>query len=365
MKKTLLITFAALASSIVSANGNNTGTVYTETNNASANTILTFNRKADGTLQQGDSYATGGVGTGSGLGNQGALSIDGSNLIAVNAGSNSISVFTIGSRRLVLTDVANSGGTRPISVTQSRRLVYVLNAGTAQDPANIQGFFLTPNGKLVQIPSATMLLSTATPNPAQIQFSPDGRSLVVTEKGTNRVDLFELDAFGIPQSASYNSSNGTTPFGFDFDSRGRIFVAEAFAGMANASAMSSYRVDRQDDLLTISPSIPTTETAACWTLVSKDSRFAYTTNAGSGSVSGYRIGSNGALTLLNADGVTASTGQGSAPIDLASDNRGRFLYVLTNGAHAVMSYRINSNGSLTKIDEDGGLPAGLSGLVAR
>src|SRR5712692_4872614 len=48
-------------------------TVFTMSNATSGNTVLTYARNADGTLSQVASFATGGLGVGHGLENQGAL----------------------------------------------------------------------------------------------------------------------------------------------------------------------------------------------------------------------------------------------------------------------------------------------------
>jgi 6-phosphogluconolactonase (cycloisomerase 2 family) len=75
--------------------------------------------------------------------------------------------------------------------------------------------------------------------------------------------------------------------------------------------VSSYLVSANGALQVVSPAVPTTETAACWVVVTNDGRFAYTANAGSGSVSGLAIAFDGSLRLLDADGQTGVTGAGS------------------------------------------------------
>ena len=364
MKKPLLISALALVVSSAFASG---GAVYTLSNQVAGNQILSFDRTDDGKLTPGPAINTGGLGTGSGLGNQNAIVLSNDNrfLFAVNAGSNNVSVFKFRGNTPELIDLEPALGVRPISITQHGKWVYVLNAGDATHAAGIQGFWLNNSGDLEPLAGASGALSTAQPGPAQIQFNTAGDSVVVTEKGTNLVDVFSLDKHGYPTSASYNPANGITPFGFDFDNKGRLFVAEAFGGGANASALSSYKFGVGNDLQVVTGSAPTTETAACWAVVTKDGKFVYTTNAGSGTVSGYRIANEGSVSLLNGDGVTASTGAGSAPIDIANSLNGRFIYVLGGGAHSIFTYRVLSNGQLEAIDVDGGLPVGTNGLAAR
>src|SRR5690606_29023509 len=95
------------------------GAVYVLGNAAMNNEVLVFDRSPDGTLTAAGAFATGGAGTGAGLGSQGALvlSENGRWLVAVNAGSDEISVFRVRQDGLELTDTEASGGQMPISVT--------------------------------------------------------------------------------------------------------------------------------------------------------------------------------------------------------------------------------------------------------
>lgn len=338
------------------------GAVFTATNAASGNEVLAFDRLADGRLAPAGRAATGGVGTGGGLGNQGALALsrDQRWLLVVNAGSDSVSVFDA-DRRLRLVDVEGSGGVRPISVTESRGVVYVLNAGSD----SIAGFRLSRAGRLRPIPGATRGLSTTGTAPAQIAFSPEGDTLVVTEKATNRIVTFEVDRDGVAGEALAQDSNGATPFGFGFGKRGELLVSEAFGGAPGASATSSYDLDRHGVLTTLSASVATNQTAACWLAVTPSGRFAYVTNFGSGSISGYRIDAEGRIERLDADGRTGVTGEGSGPIDLAIPGSGRYLYSLNGGARSIGVFRVARDGSLVALPFFEGLPSGLNGLASR
>src|SRR2546428_1752114 len=95
------------------------GAVYTITNQLAGNAVAVFARSADGTLTPAGSFATGGTGTGVGLGSQGAVTLsgDGRLLFAVNAGSNDLSVFGVRPNGLSLLSRTASGGALPTSVT--------------------------------------------------------------------------------------------------------------------------------------------------------------------------------------------------------------------------------------------------------
>jgi 6-phosphogluconolactonase len=339
------------------------GAVYLMTNAAGPNEVLVFQRGSDGSLTADDPVATGGQGTGMGLGNQGALALtdDGRWLIVVNPGSDDISVLRVTRHGLELVDRESSGGSTPISVTVHRNLVYVLNAG---DPNNISGLRLGRDGELHPLPGSTRPLSGDAVGPAQIGFSPNGRVLVVTEKGTNLITTYAVGYSGRPSDPTSTMAAGQTPFGFAFSRRGLLIVSEAFGGAADASTVSSYRVGWRGSVSVIDGAVPTTETAACWIVVSKTGRYAYSTNGGSGSVSGLRISRRGDLELLDADGVTGDTGPGSIPLDAAFSADGQYLYVLSSGISEVSVFRQNRDGSLTALPSAPGLPATANGMAA-
>jgi len=355
-----IFSFTAWAQASPEKNRDVPGAVYTMSNDAVENSILVFNRGGDGTLTPAGSYPTGGLGTGGGLGNQSGvvLSPDQKWLFAVNAGSNEISVFRVKHDRLQLIDQINTGGNRPVSLALDRKLLYVLHAGT---PNNITGFTLGKNGKLAPLPGSTRPLSAEDTSPAQISFSPDGSALVVTEKGTNLIDIYTVGRSGLAEGPVAYASVGTTPFGYAFGKREQLFVSEATTG-----AVSSYQLNEEGALQVISPSATTHQTAACWVVVTNDGRFTYTTNAASGSISGFHIGHDGQLSLLDADGRTGVTGDGSAPIDMAFSGNNRFLYALGSGNGSISAFRVDlKDGSLKPIPGVNGLPSGANGLASR
>ena len=349
------------------------GAVYVLTNQVE-NAVAVFDRGAQGTLTPAGEFPTGGAGDpvppgGGGpapdpLGSQGALILGRGNqlLFAVNAGSNQISVLRIRGSALDLVDVADSGGTRPISLTLHENLLYVLNAGGTP---NITGFSVGDDGTLTALADSTQpLIGGAAADPAQIGFSSDGSLLVVTEKAGNRLDTYIIDENGLPSAPIDNPSNGMTPFGFAFNNAGTLIVSEAFGGAPNQSTLSSYAALEDGVLNVISGSVPDLQTAACWVVTTNNGKLAFASNTGSGNVSSYRVsGGDGTLTLVNS--VAGDIGAGSAPIDMALNNSSRFLYVLGGASQSVVSFRVERNGNLNSIDSDGGLPLGAQGVAAK
>ena len=313
------------------------GAVYTESNASAGNFIKIFNRSETGQLSPvlTGTFPTGGKGTGVGLGSQGALAIDDSSrfLFAVNAGSDSISVFRITEAGLSLVEVDGSNGKHPTSLTVKRNLLYVLNSGGAvNDVDTVAGFAVAENGHLTSIVSGLHLSGTSV-TPEQISFNPDGDLLAVTEKVGNNIDLFPVDNNGVASGPNIFPSAGQNPYGFAFGNRGQLIVSDAVGGATNAGDVSSYLTSRMGTLQTISGAVADNQTAPCWILLSADGRYAYTTNTGSGSVSSYTVGFNGNLQLLNP--VAANTGPNSGPLDETISKDSRFIYVLTpdSGKH--------------------------------
>lgn len=336
------------------------GAVYVMSNAPLGNEILVFDRSADGELSTAVAFATGGDGTGAGLGNQASLILtpDHRRLYAINAGSDDISAFEVSRSGLELIGApVPSGGDLPISLTVHGDLLYVLNGGGA---GNISGFRIGTDGGLTPISGSTRPLGGA--GPAQIQFTPDGDVLVVTEKATNTISTYTVGPDGIASGPNTQPSAGQTPFGFNFNQRGDVVVSEAFGGAAGASTVSSYRLDDDGDLELISGPVATTQTAACWIAISQNGKYAYTTNTGSGTISSLAIGPGASLRLV--DAVAGVTGPGSAPQDAAFTPGGRLLYVRNDGGN-IGAFRVEKNGELTHIGDFGPLPTGANGMAAR
>ncbi len=342
------------------------GVVYTFSNAANGNSVIMFGRAPTGELTPLGTTPTGGAGTGAGLGNAGGvvLSDDGRWLLVVNAGSNDFTIFEANGLGLVGRARVPSNGVRPVSITVDDDLIYVLNAGSD----NIAGFRLTSDGAATPLAGSLRPLSATNVGAAEIAFSPDGRNLVVTEKATNKIDVYGVGSDGLPTTATPKvfASQGATPFGFTFDRRHMLLVTEAAGGTANASSMSSYRLAKDGTLSVVQASAPTKQSAACWVVSTPGARYAYTTDAASGAISGFSLASNGGLTLLNQSGVAASTGPNSVPIDMGIGGEGRFLYTLNSGARTISAFNIEVDGSLGPIATPyGGLPATANGLAVR
>ena len=334
--------------------------VYTLSNQVSANTVMDYQRASNGTLTFFASYPTGGTGTGGGLGNQGAIAMDeeGEMLLAVNPGSNSISLFKIKENGLTLKSTVSSGGMRPVSITMEDDIVYVLNAGGT---GNISGFKLN-NNNLTAIANSTRPLSSAASGAAQVSFVNEGKVLVVTEKATNKIITYTVNEWGLPGIMHSINSSTATPFGFDAGKNGNIFVSEAAGGAAGASKLSSYHVNNNGSISLLTGSVGANQSAACWVVITNNGKYAYTTNTASNNLSNFGINKNTGAISVNA-AIAATTGMG--PIDAALSNNSKYLYILNSVSHSIGVYKVDNDGSLSSVQTVSGVPAGANGLAAK
>ena len=352
--------------SAVSELGPGEGAAFAMTNRSLANQIITYKRAANGKLTRVSSVLTRGNGIGTDLDTQGALRLSDDHrfLYAANAGSDNITVFAVNGTRLTFLQKVYAGDV-PNSLTIHDDLLYVLDGSVAGN--GIRGFKRASNGTLTPLPGSFRLLSSPIAVPGQVEFSPDGRLLLVTHKTTNvvlpppnAIDVFAVDSNGLASALpKRNASNGLRPFSMAFRSNSELLVVESFNAAPDASAVSTYRVSSNGNFDVISGSIPNKQTDSCWVVITEDGRYAFIANFGSGTISSYRFNSTGAVTLL--DGDAAFLGIDSQPVDLALSADSRYLYLLLRGTGGVASFEIGAGGALTPLGVvTGGLPfAGL------
>ncbi|MEH7332296.1 beta-propeller fold lactonase family protein [Neobacillus drentensis] len=336
--------------------------VYMMTNNEVMNQIIAFRRDMNGMLTFMGSYPTYGRGTGTKevstatandgvdpLASQGSLTLsrDGRFLIAVNAGSHSISSFIIpDSGAPVLIDVKSSGGAQPNSVAVFGNLLYVSNVGnpTNNFASNITGFHIDANGRLTPIPGSIHSLSTPNAQPAQVLFTPDGSKILVSELTSNRLSVFHVNQNGTVTRPIVNDSNGMGPLGAYFLSSGILLVTEAVS-----NALSSYSLSRDGTLHVISGSVPNGYVTACWVATTRDERFAYTTNTLSGTISTYRIDPSGALSVVRHITSTPAGTPAGFPMDIGVSKDGRHFYTLNGNQGTVSVFTIQDDGVLVPL----------------
>jgi 6-phosphogluconolactonase (cycloisomerase 2 family) len=345
------------------------GHVYVNDNTIGTNTIAGFDRHADGTLTPlpGSPFAAGGAGTGGGLASQGAIQVSstGRYVIAVDAGSNDVSVLRIGADgalTLVPHGVVGSGGNTPVSVAEHAGLVYVANAGSSG--SNYTGFTLGASGRLRPLTDSTFALPAGA-QPGDVLFNPTATNLVGTRVGTSQIDSFSVGPDGrlTPAADSPFAAQGPGPFGSEFrpTDPNQLFVSNAHGGTL-AGTVSAFSVAADGALSSIGVSpFADLQTAPCWVEITHDGQFLFTVNTASGSISRYSIAQDGVLTLKGSTAVNTNSGVGAVDARLSID--GENLYVDESHIAAVGEFAV-SGGDLTLIGSvslpPGATPAGVA-----
>lgn len=343
------------------------GAVFAMSNRARANQVVAFTRAADGTLTEVRAYPTGGSGIGVDFDTQGGLTLstDHRYLYACNPGTDDVTVFAVNGARLIRIQKV-AAGDQPMSITFSGNLAYVMDGSVAGN--GVTGFTVGNNGRLTPIPDSFRALSSPIAVPGDVQFSPDGRNLIVTGKVGSIIDVFNVRRDGLLSDPVQNASAGPRPFAAAFRNDGRLLVVESGLPDLNEAGVSSYDLLRPSGTLsTITAAEKNGQTDGCWIVITNDQKYAYTANFVSGTLSTFALNDDGRVTLQN--GAAAFTGLTSQPTDLAFDSETHYLYNLLRGTGAVSGFRVETDGSLTPLGVfgvGGALPVadGASGLAA-
>lgn len=350
-----------------------TGDVYVLSNQDDGNAVIVFHRSADGILTPAGRFSTGGRGTGEGpdpLGSQGAVMLSNDNrmLFTVNAGSNSITAFSVSGDELTRLQTIPSNGDRPVSLSISHNLLYVLNAG---ESPNISGFHIEPGpNPLVPIEGSTQPLPGAdAARPAEVSFSPDGSVILVTEKGMNQIVTFTVSDSGRAHFANTAPSSQGTPFGLAWAHESVVVLAYAADGAPGQGGGGTYRAADSGTVTPITADVQDGQTASSWTAVTRNGQNAFISNTVSGTISAFAVSQeSGSLTLTRAAAATLVGGEQSAslfPSDLALSNDSSYLYVRDGRDGTVSGFRVHEDGSLTPITRASGLPSSAAGVAAR
>src|SRR5438477_4896251 len=326
------------------------GFVYVQTNDAERNEVVVFGRQADGTLERLSGYLTGGKGSGEPhLPSQNSVVLDGDKLFVTNAGSDDVTLFAVDGEQLRLVNCVASGGSMPRSVAVHGEWVYALNTGDEPSVARL-------GGSVVALPDGS--------DPAQVASTPDGRTLLVTDRATDSIHAFAVEDDGALGTRVTHRSTGATPYGFDVTADGVLVVTEAAGAQIGKASASSYKLDGAGRLAPVSGAVGNTRSEVCWAVVSNDGRVAFVTNFGDGTISTYAIGNDDSIELRQA--VAATTVEGEPGVrDEALSSDGQYLYALHADTGRVFGWRVGAEGALASIGSANGLPLTAAGLAAR
>ena len=328
--------------------------MYLDDNTTGINTIAGYSRNADGSLTAlpGSPFVAGGAGLGTGLGSQDAIQTAdrGRYLLAVDAGSNQISVLRIdhaGSLTPVQGSPFPSGGVEPNSIAVHDGLVYVSNTGAGG--TNYTGFTLSGGGQLRPIAGSTVTLPDGSGR-GDVLINGDGTKLVGPRVNTSLIDSFTIERDGRLTAApgSPYTAQGVGPFGSQFSptNPNQLFVDNAHNGTA-LGTVSAYNDSANGTLSPIGASpFADFQTAPCWQVISPDGEYLYALDTGSAEISTYAIAPIGTLTLLSNTPVSATPGVTGTDIALSTD--GHTLYLNMAGIHSVAAFAVNG-GAVTQL----------------
>ena len=325
------------------------GFVYVQTNDAERNEVVVFGRKADGSLERLSAFPTGGKGSGEPhLPSQNSVVLAEGRLYVTNTGSDEVTVFAVEGPELQAPERVPSRGSAPRSVAVHSDRVYVLNTGGVANVARV-------GGDVVALPDGS--------DPAQVAVTPDGRTLLVTDRAADSIHAFAVDDKGALGEVVTHASSGATPYGFDVTADGVLVVTEAAGAQVGKASASSYKLEGPARLAPVSGVVASTRSEVCWAVASKDGRVVFVTNFGDGTISTYVVGADGELELRDAVAATTVDGQpGLRDEALTSD--GQYLYALHADTGQVFGWRVGADGALAAIGSANGLPLTAAGLAA-
>ncbi|MBK6641234.1 MAG: beta-propeller fold lactonase family protein [Bacteroidetes bacterium] len=336
------------------------GYLYTQTNATGNNQIMIYRHNWAGALTYVGAVSTGGSGNGKSLSSQGALAIDRqqNRLFAVNAGSNSLSMFSIdpANGNLTLLDNEPLQSVTPVSVTVKGSFVYVVNDGSN----NIRGLQVIGGNSMVLLSNSSKVLSSSGAGPAQISFSPNGNWLHVTEKNKNFIRTFQVNAGGYAQPGTNTAAIGKTPVGFCYGRSNTLVVTHAESNAVGQSVGASYSGNNSNTLATVNGSISTAQSGSGCVAGTIFGRYAFVTNNISNNISSYYIASSGNLVLVN--GSAAATG--NAPTDICLSNSNLFVYAINSGDGTISAYLRGVLGTMIPIGTTSGVTTFGAGLVS-
>lgn len=342
------------------------GSVYVMNNDPGQNRIVTYDRLEGGALELVGRTRTDGLGAGNNaaadpLGSQNSLIIGnvGQNLYAVNAGSDSISVFSFrndGRPRLI--QVIDSRGDFPVSMATNGTMLYVLNSG---GNGAIAGYDINPDGTLSFVDGSVRELSLGGSGipvgdlrnlaPGDISYDRVQQRLVITYAGggeAGQILGFGLNDDGTPSSNRpvKTDSEGAVPFTLNATDTGYVLVAEA------SGSVSSYSIRGRGRLTPISSTVANNQQGVCWVIETRHGHV-YTANTLSDSISQYSLNLGGELSLVN-ETIASNVG---LPIDMVATKDGEYLYVVSSNGGGVQGYSIDvDSGSLSDLGLFEGLP---------
>ena len=256
-----------------------------------------------------------------------------------NFGSNTVSVYTIGTDGTLTAGTAKTTGTNPVSVAfktiGGNSYAYVPNFGSN----NISVYDVGIGGALTE-KSPTGSPVAAGTNPSSITVHPTNNFAYAVNTSSASIYIYTINSDG-SLTAGAAVSTGTNPGPVVLNPAG-LNTAGTTAYVANtgSNTISVYIVDTSTGALTQSATVSTASNPVT-VVITPNGRFAYVPNLRSNAISAYTIGTDGALSAY------ANIAAGTNPYAIAIDPTSGYLYAANYGSNNISVYAIESTGNLT------------------
>lgn len=275
----------------------------------------------------------------------------------------SISAYSVKSNGTLSSAGSNTAtGVNPVALTidQGGHFVFVANQGSVnvQGSDNVSVFSIGSNATLTTVPGSPFRTVSNVPGssaPSGLAITPSGAFLYVSNSGENSVSGFAVNSTSgvlttVPGSPF---AAGSSPAGLAIDPSGKyLYVANE--GSNNVSAFEICATGLpgcpsppDGSLVAVTGSPFSAGLAPLSLAVDPSGNFLYVADTNSNQLSGYRINlSTGALTPL----TTPTESTGTNPTFVAIHPGGNFLYVPNSGSDSISGFRVTTqSGILTPL----------------
>ena len=306
-------------------NGNLAGTIRSRAATATGTHTLRITASSNGTTQQKD--------------------------VALVVEAPSTALFTIAATPNERTVTAGQSTTYEVTLTAVNGFSSAVSLSVTGQPSvatpTFQPATLTPTAA-----GAKSVLTVTTPSTASTSTS----TLTITGAGggkTNQATV-KLNVNAVAVNPL------TAPVEIAIHPNGQYaYVANNLGlGFNSEGTVAQFRVNANGTLTPLSPATVPSGGSVSDVAVDPSGKYVYATSARDGRVFQYAVGTDGRLSPLNPASVVSDAGANPAPNGLAIHPNGQYVYVANGGTPSQATFRINSDGTLTKIQSvtQGGIP---------
>ncbi len=286
-------------------------------------------------------------------------------LYVANYASGDISEFSINQTTGALTQLSSSPvpaeiGVDALAIDPLGRFLYAVS----ERSANLYQYSIDSSGALHPLASSPVLISAGSAVSRAVAISPSGNFLFVTNEDstTDNLYVFPRDLVAgtlSPPLAPLAIDSGA--HAITADPAGRFVLVASSGSSTLFGNLSVFTYNSATGMLTALPSSPF-HTGADPSSVAVDpsSKFVYTANTASSTISAFLISSNTLTEIGGSPFPGGGLGTPNGPTGIATDPSGRFVYAC-NASNDISAFLLNAQtGALTQI-AGSPFPSGASG----